>query len=150
MTRPRHRGPGEADEGTASVEFVLFAIALLIPLAYLLVTVFSVQSAAYGVSSASREAGRAFVQAPAGTDPQALAYTAAWVALQDHGIDLAPGQLVLSCSATPCLTPDATVEVSIGLEVALPLLPNLFDEAPASVAVHGRHTAIVDRFRPGG
>lgn len=138
------------DEGTASVEFVLFGIMLLVPLAYLLLTIFSVQSAAYGVSSASREAGRAFVQAPAGADPQERAFAAAWVALQDYGIDLSPSQLVVSCSASPCLTPGATVQVSIDLSVALPLLPNVFDEAPAAVAVHGRHAAVVDRFRPGG
>lgn len=144
----RRRGTG--DRGSASVEFVLFGIGLLVPLAYVLVTIFAVQSAAYGVSSASREAGRAFVQSPVGADPYQRAYTAAWVALQDHDIELAPSQLAISCSATPCLTPGATVEVSIGLEVALPLVPRIFDEVPASVGVNGRHTAVVDRFRPGG
>lgn len=143
-------GSAQPDDGTASVEFVMFGIVLLVPLAYLLLSVFSVQSAAYGVSSASREAGRAFVQAPAGADPHDHAYAAAWVALQDYGIDLAPSQLVVSCSATPCLTPGATVQVNIDLTVALPLLPDVFDEAPAAVAVHGRHAAVVDRFRPGG
>lgn len=138
------------DGGSASVEFVLFGIGLLVPLAYVLVTIFAVQSAAYGVSSASREAGRAFVQSPVGADPYQRAYTAAWVALQDHDIELAPSQLAISCSATPCLTPGATVEVSIDLEVALPLVPRIFDEVPASVGVDGRHTAVVDRFRPGG
>lgn len=138
------------DGGSASVEFVLFGIGLLVPLAYVLVTIFAVQSAAYGVSSASREAGRAFVQSPVGADPYQRAYTAAWVALQDHGIELAPSQVAISCSATPCLTPGATVEVSIDLEVALPLVPRIFDEVPASVGVDGRHTAVVDRFRPGG
>lgn len=142
----RHAGDG----GSASVEFVVFGIGLLVPLAYVLVTIFAVQSAAYGVSSASREAGRAFVQSPVGSDPYQRAYTAAWVALQDHDIELAPSQLAISCSATPCLTPGATVEVSIGLEVALPLVPRIFDEVPASVGVAGRHTAVVDRFRPGG
>lgn len=144
----RRRAAG--DGGSASVEFVLFGIALLVPLAYVLVTIFAVQSAAYGVSSASREAGRAFVQSPAGSDPYQRAYVAAWVALQDHDIELAPRDLVISCSATPCLTPGATVEVSIGLEVALPLVPRVFDEVPAAVGVDGRHLAVVDRFRPGG
>lgn len=144
------RAPRGGDDGTASVEFILFGIALLIPLMYLLVTVFSIQSAAYGVSSASREAGRAFVQSPGGTDPQTRAFAAARVALLDHGIELAPEQLIVTCSASPCLTPGATVDVNLELDVALPLLPNIFGDAPASVAVHGRHTAVVDRFRPGG
>lgn len=138
------------DVGSASVEFVLFGVALLVPLAYILVTIFAVQSAAYGVSSASREAGRAFVQTPTGSDPHQRAYIAAWVALRDHDIELAPSALVISCSAVPCLTPGATVDVNIDLEVALPLVPALFGEAPAAVGVNGRHTAVVDRFRPDG
>lgn len=140
----------QADDGSASVEFVLFGIALLIPLAYLMVSVFAVQSAAYGVSAASREAGRAFVHAPAGASPEQLAYTAAWVSLQDYGIELAPSALLISCSTSPCLTPGASVDVRIDLEVALPFLPAVFGDAPASVAVEGRHTEIVDRFRPAG
>jgi Flp pilus assembly protein TadG len=138
------------DDGSASLEFVVLGVLLLVPLAYLMITVFSVQNAAYGVSAASREAGRAFVQAPAGADPLARAYSAAWIALQDHGIDLAPEQLSITCSAAPCLTPGAAVSVRVDILVGLPWVPELFGEVPASVAVHGEHTAIVDRFRSGG
>lgn len=138
------------DVGSASVEFVALGVLLLVPLTYLMVTVFAVQSAAYGVSAAARDAGRAYVQASADQDPSEVAYWAAWVALQDHGIDLAPDQMTITCSATPCLTPGAVVNVSVAIDVDLPLVPDVFGEAPASVSVEGRHAAVVDQFRAGG
>jgi len=140
----------DGDEGSASLEFVILGVLLLVPLAYLLITVFAVQSAAYGVSAASREAGRAFVQSSAGSSAEDRAYAAAMIALQDHGIELRPDQLVITCGADPCLTPGAVVSVRVDVTVGLPWVPELFGEVPASVAVHGQHTAIVDRFRPGG
>jgi hypothetical protein len=148
--RDRVRQLIQRDDGSASLEFVVLGVLLLVPLAYLLITVFAVQSAAYGVSAASREAGRAYVQSPAGSDPAARAYAAAWVALQDHGIELSPDQVSITCSADPCLTPGAAVSVQVDVLVRLPWVPDLFGQVPASVAVHGRHAAVVDRFRPGG
>lgn len=144
------RGLANRDDGSASLEFVVLGVLLLVPLAYIMISVFAVQSGAYGVSAASREAGRAFVQAPAGSDPGARAFAAAWVALQDHGIELTPDQLSITCSADPCLTPGAVVTVQVDVVVGLPWVPDVFGEVPASVAVHGQHTAVVDRFRPGG
>lgn len=145
-------GGGRAgrDDGSASLEFILVGVMLLVPLAYALVSVFAVQSAAYGVSAAAREAGRAFVQTPGGEDPYARAYRAAYVSLKDHGIELAPEQLTITCSADPCLTPGAAVDIGVDLDVALPFTPELFGEVPASIAVDGRHTALVDRFQPAG
>ena len=139
-----------SDDGSASLEFVVLGVLLLVPLAYLLITVFAVQSAAYGVSAASREAGRAYVQTPTGSEPGPRAFAAAMVALRDHGIELEPDQLSITCSADPCLTPGAVVSVRVDVTVVLPWVPELFGEVPASVAVHGQHTAVVDRFRPGG
>jgi hypothetical protein len=140
---------GAGDAGSASVEFVALGLLLLVPLTYLLITVFTVQSAAYGVSSAARDAGRAFVQAPDGADPSVVAYQAASIALQDYGIDLAPQDLSISCSASPCLSPGALVTVTVDIDVALPLVPDFFGEIPASVGVAGQHAAVVDRFRAG-
>ena len=46
------------DGGNAIIEFVYLAVLLMVPLVYVLLTVFRVQGAAYAVSSAAREAGR--------------------------------------------------------------------------------------------
>jgi Flp pilus assembly protein TadG len=49
------------DSGNAIVEFVYLAVLLMVPLVYLLLTIFRVQGAAYALSSATREAGRVYV-----------------------------------------------------------------------------------------
>ena len=136
------------DDGNAIVEFVYLAILMMIPLTYLLLTVFRVQGAAYAVSSATREAGRVFVTSDSG-DADARATAAAAMVMADSGLELDARQLSIRCSARPCLTPGANVEVTIGYDVALPFLPRFLDGAlPASIHVQGRHLEVVDRFRP--
>jgi hypothetical protein len=137
-----------ADDGSAIVEFVYLAILLMIPLAYLLLTVFRVQGATYAVSSATREAGRVFVTSGSG-EADARATTAASIVMADSGLEIDARHLRIRCSAHPCLTPGANVEIAIGYDVALPFLPRFLDGAvPASIHVVGRHLEVVDRFRP--
>jgi Flp pilus assembly protein TadG len=137
-----------ADDGNAIVEFVYLAILLLVPLTYLLLTVFRVQAASYAVSGATREAGRVFVTTTSADDADARAATGASIVLADSGLELDETELRISCSAHPCLTPGGTVEVSIGYDVGLPFLPRFLDGAlPASVHVQGRHLEVVDRYR---
>lgn len=140
---------GGRDDGTAIIEFVYLAILLMVPLVYLVLTVFRVQGAAYAVSSATRAAGRAFVTSSGGEQAESRAHTAAAMVLADAGLELSAGELRITCSQDPCLTPGATVEVAIGHDVALPLLPRFLGGAsPATVHVSGRHLEVVDRFRP--
>jgi Flp pilus assembly protein TadG len=135
------------DDGNAIVEFVYLAILLMIPLVYLLLTVFRVQGATYAVSSASREAGRVYVTSDP-TDADARATTAASIVMADSGLELDQGQMTIRCSARPCLTPGANVEVAISYDVGLPFLPRFLDGGlPASIHVEGRHLEVVDRFR---
>ena len=146
MSSLRRRCP-RGDGGNAIIEFVYLAILLMIPLTYLLLTVFRIQGATYAVSSATREAGRVFVTSASG-DADARAATAASIVMADSGLELDARQLSIRCSARPCLTPGANVEVTIGYDVALPFLPRFLDGAlPASIHVEGRHLEVVDRFR---
>jgi hypothetical protein len=143
--RLRRRCP-TGDDGNAIVEFVYLAILMMIPLAYLLLTVFRVQGAAYAVSSATREAGRVFVTS-ARSDADARAATAAALVMADSGLTLDASELRIRCSAHPCETPGANVDIVIGYDVALPFLPRFLDRAlPSSIHVRGRHLEVVDRF----
>lgn len=134
------------DDGNAIVEFVYLAILLMVPLVYVLLAVFRVQGAAYAVSSATREAGRVFVTTTDGR-PADRAGTAAAVVMADSGLRLRSGDLRITCSTNPCLSPGGTVSVAISYDVSLPFLPSVFDAVPASVHVTGRHLEVVDRFR---
>ncbi|WP_240322564.1 pilus assembly protein [Austwickia chelonae] len=134
------------EEGSAVVEFVFLGVLLLIPLIYLVLTVARLQAASFAVSTASREAGRAFVTAPKQVSPQARAETAARMAYADHGFD--SGKVTVRCAANPCLTPDARIEVHAAVDVPLPLLPAFLSDAwPLTVRVDGSYGATVDRFR---
>jgi Flp pilus assembly protein TadG len=128
------------------VEFVYLALLLMVPLVYVLLAVFRVQAATYAVSSATRQAGRAYASSTDSGDAAGRAMTAATIVMGDSGLRLSTRDLRITCSADPCLTPGAAVEVSIGYDVALPFLPRFFD-SPARVHVNGRHLEIVDRFR---
>lgn len=143
------RARGERGErGNALVEFSWLAILLMVPLVYLVLTVFSVQKAAYAVTAASREAGRAFVTSDAGADPYARALAAARLAAADQGVRLTADDVHVTCLARPCLRPGGSVEVRVDTVVSLPFLPDtLFGRAPAAVPVHARHVEVVDVYR---
>jgi hypothetical protein len=134
--------------GKAIVEFVYLAVLLMVPLVYVLLAVFRVQGATYAVASASREAGRVFVTSPNGDLAARRAFVAASIVMADSGLELRPRDLELRCSSPRCLTPGESVNVSIGYDVALPLVPSFLTRGGhASVHVSGRHLEVVDRFR---
>ena len=97
MSRARDEG------GNALVEFVFLAVLLMVPLLYVLMTVFQVQAAAFGATEAARQAGRAFAVADSVEAGQAGAVAAAALAMQDQGVrDSEPPEI--AC-AQACLTP---------------------------------------------
>ncbi len=139
------------DGGSAIVEFVFLAVLLMVPLVYVLLTVFKVQGASYAVSSAAREAGRVYATADDESLGADRAVAAAAIVMADSGLVLDAGGLQITCSAQPCHTPGARIEVEIAHDVVLPLVPSVLDgSAPASVHVTSRHVQVVDRFRAVG
>lgn len=146
----RRVSPDGPDGGNAIVEFVYLAVLMMVPLVYVLLTVFRVQSAAFAVSSAAREAGRVYATSD---DPDAAgdrAFAAARLVMADSHFALQPAQLEIRCSSRPCLMPGSRVDVTMTYDVPLPLVPRvLAGRAPASVQVSGRHLEVVDRFRAG-
>jgi Flp pilus assembly protein TadG len=145
--RPVVRRGGD-ESGNAIIEFVYLAILLMVPLVYVLLTVFQVQRAAYAVSSAAREAGRVYATSETGEDPYERAFAAASIVMADSGLELSRSQLQIPCDG--CLEPGGTVPVVIEYDVGLPLLPRFLDgSAPASVEVSSSHLEVVDRFQEG-
>ena len=141
-------GARSRDAGSATVEFVLFSLLLLVPFTYVLLTVFEVQRATYAVTEAARESGRAFATALSAADGGRRAEAAASLALRDQGLSDSSLDLRITCSAHPCLTPGATVTVTIVEQVTLPWVPAMLGRPAASVIVRAVHVETVDRFRP--
>ncbi|GAA1749504.1 TadE family protein [Nostocoides vanveenii] len=136
------------DEGSAVVEFVFLGVLLLVPLIYLTLMVARVQAGSYAVAQAAREAGRAFVTTVDGQDPGLRADAAALIAFADQGFDTSDSGITISCSTSPCLTPEGRVEVRAEVSVPLPLIPSFARSVvPLVVPVSSTHVLIVDRFR---
>lgn len=137
----------KAEEGSAIVEFVFLGVLLLVPLIYLTVMVGRVQAGSYAATQAAREAGRAFVTADAEDDAGPRAQAAAEIAFTDQGFG-GTGTLSIACAASPCLTPDARVEMNTRVTVPLPLIPSFARAViPLEVPVSATHVVTVDRFR---
>lgn len=134
-------------DGTATVEFVWLTILLLVPFVYLLIAVFDTQRAAFGVSTASRAAARAFLQAPDVASGEQRARIAARVALDDQ--ELPDAAIRISCLPTPadCLRPGSSVRVSISRTQPLPLTPSALGSQLGGIAVDSVHTEPYGSFK---
>jgi hypothetical protein len=144
VTRPT------GDDGSAVLEFVYLAILVMVPLVYLLLTVFQVQSAAFGATEAARQAGRAYVTADTTAEATARAQLAAETAMADQGLTDAPPPVV-ACAPLPptdCLQPGARVEVTVTYDVELRFLGGLFTGTQGPrIPVTATHVQHVDRAR---
>ncbi|WP_024288980.1 TadE/TadG family type IV pilus assembly protein [Cellulomonas sp. KRMCY2] len=141
------------DRGSAIVEFLGVALVLLVPVVYLVLVLARMQSAAFAVDGAAREAARAFVTAQEPSAAAGRAVTAAAIAFDDQGLDpaAAAGAVVVACSADPCLTPGTAVTATIALDVPLPGVPGwLQGVVPLAVPVSATATATVDTFAGAG
>ena len=132
------------DEGTAIVEFLWLGLLLLIPLAYLILSLFQLQRGAFAVADASRAAGRAWVSAPAGADRDQAANLAAALALKDEGLTLPDDGLALEC-VNRCCPGTGSLRVTVHLVVTLPGVA-AFGSDLAPVTVTGKHAEVIDRF----
>ena len=134
------------EQGNAVVEFVFLGILLMVPLVYVLLTVFQVQSAAFGVTEAARQAGRAFAVSASTDQGWASASIAAQLAMADQGIR-GSGPPEITCPAG-CLTPGSTVTVTMRYRVPLLFLGAMFSQTTApSIPVTAVHTQVVDTFQ---
>lgn len=141
------------ERGNSLVEFSWLAMLLMVPLVYLVLTVFQVQKAAYGVTAAAQEAGRAYVTADAGQDPYRRAVAAGELSARDQGVALSASQIRITPSRSPDCGPSGCVHVLVETRVPLPFLPRfLFGRVPASVSVRADHEEVFDVYgdRPDG
>lgn len=141
------RATSRNQDGTATIEFVWLTILLMIPIVYILISVFEVQRAAYGVSAASKSASRAFLLAPDPASAHQRADRAAKVALGNHGIDGA--NISISCEprGSGCLTAGSSVRVVVQMTQPLPLTPTFLGDQIAPITVDSTHVEPYGSFR---
>jgi hypothetical protein len=145
MRRPaRHRasryGQRSAESGSAIVEFVWLAVLLMVPLVYLVITAVSLQRAAFGVTTAARDAGRAYATAGSDNLGERRAELAASLAMHDQGVGWSPAGRVVSCGKCG-YAPGSEFTVTLSARVALPLVPGWLcgKACVAGIAVSAHH-----------
>jgi Flp pilus assembly protein TadG len=131
------------DRGSALVEFTGLAVLLMVPLVYVLLTVFEVQRASFGVTEAARQAGRVYATADDPASGRARAAAAARLAMGDQGLEC--GACLTSVRGS--LEPDATVVANVRFFVELPLLGSFFRGDRGGVRVGATYVERVDRFK---
>lgn len=138
---PTGRG-GRRDRGSAVIEFIVIGVGVLVPIAYLALAAATVQTAAYASTQAAREAARAFSSSATEEEGRSRAHVAARLAFSDHGLQVPPGAVRVSCPDGPCLDPGSSVAVDVAWSV--PLL-GLADGPGIGIEAH--HRVPVDDYR---
>jgi zona occludens toxin (predicted ATPase) len=140
VRRPR------GDDGNALVEFSYLALLLMVPLVYVLLSVFEVQRASFGVTEAARQAGRAYATSDTAAQGRARAAAAAELAMRDQGLTCRGCLTGLSGA----LVPDGRITVTVEHFVRLPVLGAALGGSRGGIPVEATHVEHVDRFRPSG
>ena len=136
------------DQGSAVIEFLIVALVVLVPMAYIVMSVMRVQAATFASTQAAREAGRAFVTADSPAQARQRALVAARLAFADQGFDLKDSALGIDCGVAACLSPGGAVTIDLDWSVDLPWIPNsLSGGRSVSVPIHAVHSVPVDVYR---
>lgn len=139
----RRRG----EDGTALVEFVWLGIILLVPVVWIVLSVFEVQRGAFAVTSAARSAARAYALADSDPVGDARARAAIRRALDDQGGAESGFRYDITCGAPDCHTAGEMITVRVWTRVNLPLLPDVLGGGAPSFALDSTHTVPIGQFR---
>jgi len=130
--------------GSASVEFIVAAVGLLVPLVALTVTTSEIAAATFAATSSARQGARAFTRADTVSMGVERISEITDLAVSDHGLSDARWHVELDCSGRTCRQRGSRVVVEISIDVPLRFIPTLpgIDVAP-SVTVSRSATARV-------
>ncbi len=140
-------GRPRAERGSALVEVVWLAVLLLVPVLWIVLSVFEVQRGAFGVTSAARSAARAYALAESDAAGADRARAAVRQALDDQGGRERPFRIDVSCGAADCHTPGSVITVRVWSSVRLPLLPAVLGGDAPSFRLDSTHTVPIGQFR---
>ena len=138
-----------SERGSALVELTWLGVLLLIPMLWIVLSVFEVQRGAFGVSSAARAAARAYALAPDDARGRVRAEQAARQALADQGLDHAPVTVSVACVPYPhaCHQGTSVITLRVATRVDLPLLPDVLGGRAPSFALDAAHTVPIGQFQ---
>ncbi|MGA7206728.1 MAG: hypothetical protein WBX27_19110 [Specibacter sp.] len=134
------------EAGSAIVEFIFLAVLLMVPVAYLILTVGQLQGGAYAVVGAADQAAKVYVLQSDDGAARSSAEDAVALAVADLGFDPANASLTITCDGG-CLTPGSTVRARVSLTVELPLVAAIPGVNLQAATVESSATQKVGRFK---
>ena len=142
MTRRRD------ERGSALVELSWLAIILLVPLIWIVISVFEVQQGAFATSAAARAAGRAYALAPDDATGAARADAVVRQVLADQGTPGQEARVTVTCDAPGgnCHVGTSVITVRVESGVDLPFFPAILGKGAASFAVDATHTVPIGQY----
>ncbi len=138
--------------GSALVEVCWLGILLVLPVLWIVMSVFEVQRGAFAVSAAARSAARAYALAPDDASGLVRARIAARVALADQGVHGGTPDLRVTCTPYPgdCHQGTSVITVSVHSRVVLPLMPSVLGGNRPSFALDASQTVPIGQFQEVG
>ena len=136
------------DAGSALVEFSWLAIILLVPLIWIVISVFEVQQGAFATSAAARAAGRAYALAPDDATGEARATAAVRQVLADQGTPGQQATVSVRCDAPgdSCHVGTSVITVTVDSGVELPFFPSILRTGAASFSLDATHTVPIGQY----
>ena len=138
-----------ADAGRASIEFLVFAVVVFVPLVFVIQSLWLIQASAIATEQAARDAVRVFVQHTNIASAAGASQTIATHVAREHGLTT-PLRFQRSCQPTNCLAPGALVTIRVTTDVTLWQVPVFRGAWPVSVSVGGQASARVSTYGGGG
>jgi len=120
------------DRGNASLEFLVAAIGLLVPVVALTVTTSEIASATFAATVSARQGVRAFTLADSVAAGQTAIANITELAVTDHGLSDVDWRIELGCEGRSCRQRGSLVNLAVSIDVPLrfiPVLPGI-DIAP--------------------
>ena len=117
------------------------------PLLYVVLTAVTVQRAAFGVTTAARDAARAYATAGSDSSGEQRAETAAQLAMSDQSVSWSPDGRVVKCG--DCSYAGGTsFDVVVHARIRLPLVPRWLcgTRCLAGITVSAHHRERLDCF----
>ncbi|MGN5731830.1 hypothetical protein [Arthrobacter psychrochitiniphilus] len=139
--------PGaKSEEGSAIIEFIFLAVLLMVPVAYLILTVGQLQGGAYAAVGAADQAAKVFVLHKEVPSAHQAAERAVRLAVADMGFD--PDAATLSITCDPgCSTAGAIVRAHVQLTVELPVVGSLPGVNATAATVESTAQQKVGRYK---
>ncbi|WP_139984338.1 hypothetical protein [Nocardioides litoris] len=146
MTRRAYRT--RDDRGSAVVEMVWLGFLLLVPLTWVVVSVFDVQRGAFATTSAARSAARAYALAPTDAAGARAATEAARQALADQGVRDVPVEVAVSCTPYPRQCHSGTSVITVRVDTAVDLrLPDVLGGGRPTFSLDATHTVPIGQYQ---